>query len=140
MPEDTNPTFQIPRDVIEPIIKSHISTAILSALGGQAALMTEAVRAVLTMKVGSDGNPDRYSSREAKTLTEYLMSKAITEAAREAITEAIAEHKDRIKKEIANQLTKKNSPLIRQLAEGLVGQISNETALKWRLAVTCEEN
>jgi len=31
----SNPTLQIPRDVIEPIIQAHVTEAVLNALGGQ---------------------------------------------------------------------------------------------------------
>jgi galactose-1-phosphate uridylyltransferase len=131
-----NPTFQIPKDVIEPIIKAHVSTAITAALGGQSQLVSEAVRQVLFQKVDSNGETDRYQSTHSIERIQWLAKDVITKAIRASLEEEIAKHRDRLKTEIVAALSKKNSPLIKQLAEGLVTSFADPATLKWRLSVT----
>lgn len=136
MPE--NPTFTIPKDVIDPIIKAHVATAITSALGGRDELITKAISRVLFQKVDHRGEPSDYSSNPE--FIQWACRNAITEAVKSCLTEEIKKHEEKLKALISAALSKKNSPLVKQLAEGLVGAISNPDVLKWRLNVTCEQN
>src|SRR5688500_18660560 len=119
MSEQSNPTFQIPRDVIEPIIKAHVATAITNALGGQDRLVAEAIRQVLYTKVDTEGNPGRGYGSEVEFI-QWMTRKVVANAVKETLEAEMAKHKDALKRAISDSLTKKNSPFIKQLAEGMV--------------------
>lgn len=139
MPEPTQPTLSIPRDVIEPIINAHVNTALLAALGDGSDLMRKAISAVLFTQVDpSSGQVSNYTRSDSPTRIEYMVKDAIQKAAQEAILEAVATQKQAIKKAIAESLTKKNSPVLKQLAETLLHAITKSETLQYRLNVSVE--
>ena len=50
-----DPTFKIPRDVIQPIIEAKVSSALLEALGDQQWLVRNCISTVLEQKVNDQG-------------------------------------------------------------------------------------
>lgn len=131
------PTLQIPQDVIEPIIKAEITKAIVEAMGPRAQLLQNAIAGLLNMKVDEKGSPSSYGS--SRPWIDWMIGSQIRNAAEEAIKQHIAEHGDQLKKQLAAELQKRNSPLVRQLIEGMVGAMTHPDALKWRLNVTFDE-
>jgi hypothetical protein len=132
----SNPTLQIPKDIIEPIIQAEITKAIVEAMGPKQAVMQSAIATILSMSVDSDGKPTSYNGRP---WIDWVIGKEIRAAATEAITSHLATHADVIKKQLATELAKKNSPLVKQLIEGMVGAMTHPDALRWRLNVTFDE-
>ena len=118
-----NPTFQIPRDVIEPIIQAHVSTAIAGALSGYQNLVEKTVAFILNQKVDDHGKPSTYNS--AKSFIEWAVKDSIETATKEILHEALEKNKTILISEIKKELQKKNSPIARQLAESMAGAISN---------------
>lgn len=133
----SNPTLQIPKDVIEPIIQAEITRAIVDAMGPKQDVMQRAIASVLNMKVDSDGKPTTYGN--SAPWIDWVIGKEIRSAAQAAIQSHLAEHGETIKKQLAAELQKKNSPLVRQLIEGMVGAMTHPEALRWRLNVTFDE-
>lgn len=133
-----SPTLQIPKDVIEPIIQANITAAIAQALsGGQSAqLISNTITQILRMTVDSEGKPSSYSG--SKPWIDWAIGSAVRSAALAAINEQVELLKDRMKAHIAAELTKKNSPLHKQLAEGLVNGVFSTESLKWRLTIAPE--
>ena len=130
-----NPTFQIPKDVIEPIIQAHVAAAVTAALSGQDQLMNKAVFMVLNQKVDSDGKPSSgYYSNEI-TFIQWAMRNAVRKATEAAIVEEVAKHADVIRKNIADQLKMSKSPLVQALVQGLVKNLVDPQTLKYRLTV-----
>lgn len=132
-----NPTLSIPRDVIEPIITAHVAAAVTAALSDRSILVEKLVTEVLTAKVGDDGKPSNYSS--SVQFIVWAMRDCVRKATHAAIVEAMAKHSDVIKKGIVDQLSKRNSPLAKELAAGLLKGVFSESAIKWRLNINCEE-
>lgn len=130
------PTLQIPKDVIEPIIQAHITKAVIEALGGSKQILEQAIAHVLNLKVDENGRPRGYSSD--KPWIEWAIGDVLQKAARAAIEEAMAGQSEALKKSIASQLTRRNSPLAKQLAEQLVLGVSSPETLKYRLTINCE--
>lgn len=136
----TVPTLQIPRDVIEPIIQAQISKAIIEALGNGEQILQQAIASILSMQVDADGKPasSSYSHSNHKKWIDWAVGDSLRKAARAAIEEALTKHSEVLKKNIASQLSSRNSPLMKQLAEQLVLGVSNAESLKYRLTVSCE--
>lgn len=132
----SNPTIQIPKDVIEPIIQAEIMRAVMEAMGPKQAVLQNAVASILTMLVDSDGKPSSYNGRP---WIDWVVGQGVRDAAKAAIVEHIAAHGETIKKQLAAELSKKNSPLVQQLINGMVGAITDPEALRWRLNVSYDQ-
>lgn len=132
----SNPTLQIPKDIIEPIIQAEITKAIVEAMGPKQAVMQSAIASILNMSVDGDGKPSSYNGRP---WIDWIIGKEIRKAATDAIVEHLAAHGETIKKQLAAELAKKNSPLVKQLIDGMVGAMTHPEALRWRLNVTFDE-
>ncbi len=129
----SEPTFQIPKDVINPIIEAHVTTAVINALDGKDRLIEEAVRWVLFMKVDSDGKSTSYNGI---SFVQWAMMKCVREAVKKAIEENMEKHKEEIKKAIAKELSKPStSPLAKQLINGMVEAMTAPEVLKYRIKV-----
>ena len=132
-----NPTLQIPSDVINPIIEANIQAAVAQALGPVSNRISEFVTTVLRMNVDSEGKPSSYGN--SKPWIDWAIGDALRRAAKAAIDEQVEKLKDQMKAHIATELTKKNSTLHKQLAEGLVNGVFSADSLKWRLNITTEK-
>mgnify|MGYP002132210345 CR=1 FL=1 len=133
----TNATVQIPKDVLEPVIQAEVTKAVVSALGEKSQVLHNAICRLITMPVDSEGKHCTYGN--AKPWIEWATGIAIRNAAKAAIEEALAKHQDNLKAALVAEMSKKNSPLIRQLVEGMVGAMAHPDVLRWRLNVTYDE-
>lgn len=134
-----DPTFQIPKDVIEPIIQAQVSSAVLAALGDSKGIVEKAVAAILNAKVDNDGKASSWHSASDIAWVQWMMREAVKKAAKQAVEEFFAQNKEIVKSQIASELRKKNSPLAKQLINAMVGAMTNESTLKYRLSVTVSE-
>lgn len=130
-------SVNIPKDMIEPVIKAHIQAAIVSALGDGRALIEAAVQRILTEKVDENGKPSSYSN--ARPLADFLLRQCIQTAAKEVILEELPKHKEAIRASIKANLARRNSPLIKQFVNGMVGALTNADRLKYRIQVDFNE-
>ena len=128
-----NPTFQIPKDVIEPIIQAHVSLAVVNALGDGNKLMESAVRQVLETKVNDKGESSNYNS-DIPWL-QWALGNAVRKAVKEVLEEELLKHKDRLKAQLVSMLQKKNSKLINELIEGMAGAMTNPDVFKYRMRI-----
>lgn len=127
------PTFKIPRDVIEPIIQAHVSSAVAAAMGDKSAILQEAVAQILNQKVGDDGRPSDY---RAIPWIQYVMKDALKKATRAAIEEEIGKNENVIRAAIVKELKKgETSALVRQLITAMTGAFTKEDNLRFRLSV-----
>lgn len=131
-----NSTIQIPNDVIKPIVEAKVAAAVIEALGGYERMVQSAVAQVLSQKVGSDGQPDRYGYANSPTWLQWVMNDCVKKAARSAVEEWFKEHQDLVKKSLAAELSKKNSPLVKQMIAALTGTVLNAESLRYRMNVT----
>lgn len=134
----SNPTIQIPQDVIQPIIQANISAAITQAMGDRTGVVNKVIEQILNVRVDGDGKIDTYSSNRSMSWVDWAVGNALRTAAKEAINQAIAEQQDVIKQHIATQLQRKNSPLIKQLVEGMMTGVFDASKCNYRLNVTHE--
>ena len=129
-------TFQIPKDVIEPIIQAHVSAAVTAALADRSRLMEEAVSQVLNMKVDSQGRPENYSS--SIPWIQWVMKECLKKAVRGAIEAELGKQESQIKAHIVTELQRKNSPMIKQLVAGMITAITHPDNLRYRLNITVD--
>lgn len=127
-------TIQIPNDVIKPIIEAKVAAAVVEALGGYKPMVELAVAQVLNQKVGDDGKPSTYSN--AVPFFKWAMDDCIRRATRAAIEDYFKVHEDLIKQAVTSELSKKNSPLVKQLVAALTGTVLNANELRYRMNVT----
>jgi len=128
-----DPTFQIPKEIINPIIQASVNEAVLKALDGPHNIVTKAILDVLQTKVGEDGKPSNYNS--GRPWIDWVIGDCIKIAARKAVEAALADKQEHMKAELIKQLSAKRSPLVKQLAEAMVKGVSAD-AIKYRLNVT----
>lgn len=129
-------TIKIPNDVIQPIIEAKVAAAVTEALGGYERLIETAVGQVLNQKVGDNGQPSTYSN--AIPWFKWTMNDCIKRAARAAIEDYFKTHEDVIKRAVVAELSKKNSPLVKQMIAALTGSVLNADSLRYRMNVTVE--
>jgi hypothetical protein len=128
-----NSTIQIPNDVIKPIIEAKVAAAVIEALGGYKPMVELAVAQVLNQTVGEDGKPSNYN---AVPFFKWAMDDCIKRATRASIEEYFKTHADLIKQAVTVELSKKNSPLVKQLVAALTGTVLNANELRYRMNVT----
>ena len=128
------PTFQIPQDVINPIIEAHVSGAVMKALQGYDAIVAKIVTTVLNMPVDNEGKYSNYSSN--KKWIDWAVAQCIQKAAKQAIEEHMAANVELIKKQIAKELTNSRSPIARKLVEAIAAKVTNAENLRWGLTVS----
>ncbi len=115
MAEDA--TLKLPKDLIDSIVKVQVSQAMTDALGGSDQIIKELVHQVLNVSVDRDGKACNYSG--SMPYITYLMQKSLTESIKAILMEELEKHEKAIRAAIAAELGKKNSPLVKQLVEGM---------------------
>lgn len=100
-----------------------MAKALVEAMGSQADVLNAAVRQVLASHVDpSTGKPPQYSSSPKVPFCEYMIGRAMREAATEAISSAVAAYKDQIKAEVMRQLGNSKSKFAKRLAEAMASE------------------
>ena len=131
-----DPTFKIPKDIINPIIQAHVNEALLRALDGPDKIVTAAILQCLNISVDDQGKPTTY---RGVPWIEWVIGESVRNAAKAAIVEQLAKHGDKLKATLARQMSMKNSPMVKQLVEGMVGAMTTPDTLKWRINVSYDK-
>lgn len=134
-------TVQIPQDIIEPIIQARVQAAVIAALdeGGAQKLIERAVSAVLTEKVGIDGKKPSYASSSDVPWLNWLMQDCLKRTVRKIIEDEIPKHEEAIRAYLVKELQRKNSPLLKQFVEGLIGKLTDPYNFKYNLTVAISD-
>lgn len=123
-------SINMPDNLIKPIIEAEIKAAIIRQLGNSEALIGEVVKRALNMKVDRDGKECSYGDFN---LLEMLLQRTIRNVAKEAMEEWVKEKHPQIKKQLADELSKRKTGLASLLVDGLANAIKDP----WRLNVKC---
>lgn len=124
----------LPKDLVEGAIRTQVAAAMVAALGDKAALIETCVHRVLTQKVDRDGNVGRGYGNDEEFI-QWAMKTAVVDAVKSVITEEVGKYKDTMRKHIAAQLSRKNSPLLKQLVDNMTEAVTTAAANKWMLTV-----
>jgi len=131
-----DPTFQIPKDVIEPIIQMHISAAVATALGDKSEILNAVISQVLNQKVDEQGKPCNYAHHNV-TYIQWLMQTAIRDAVKQAIVEEVVKHKESLRAALAKELgTPGKSRLAKALLDGMIAGFVHQETLRYRVEVS----
>lgn len=115
--------FPIPNDVLEPYIKSAVSTAIVAALGDGTKLVENAVAETLNRKVDDRGKVSQYSSDNKYAYAEVVCKDVLSEVIKQTLKEMAEQMKPDLKKEIAKQLKASSSKIAASFVDCLAGNL-----------------
>jgi hypothetical protein len=133
-----SPTLQIPQDVIQPIIDAHVTAEIAKALGAGTVVRT-AVENILQTRVDSEGKIDTYHNRQnTRPWIDWAVADALKKRVQSIIIETIEKQSDTIRDQVAAQLRMKNSPLVKQIAEGVAKVALSPDRLKYSIEVKAD--
>ena len=121
--------LEVEKEMIEPIIRDHIASAVIANIGDPEELIRQMVGLALSVKVNRDGKVGQYSSENKYEFIQAVAGKAIREAATEAIVRIVEEQKPAIETAIANEL--KRRP--RATASAIVAAFAGAGANRYRI-------
>jgi hypothetical protein len=129
---DTNATVQIPKDVIEPLVKSRLEAELVEALGGKDELVKRLVEGVLLQEVDDKGKRSTYSYDKDRTYLSWLCEDVLANETRKAIRAWLDEHRADFREALFAQLQTKRmqNSLARQLLEGFTAAAASDWNLK----------
>jgi hypothetical protein len=138
MPED--PTFKIPRDVIEPIIQAKVSAAIIEALGNQEWLVKNCIAKALDEKVNDNGGKaESYYADRSPTFLQWALRACVQTSIKKILEEEMAKHKEVIADGLRKEILRKSSPFMKQLIEGMTSSIISAASNNYKLTVEVKE-
>jgi hypothetical protein len=136
MSDTGNPTFQIPNDIIKPILEAHVQAALAKAFGDGSRLLEVAVSRVLNQQVDGEGKVSHYTRSDSPTWLEWLMAAKMREAISEALVKGMEVYKERIKAQVVKEIGNSKSGLAKQLITAMVENLTDRDNLRYRLQVT----
>jgi len=104
-----NATVNIPKDVIDPIVRQQLSAAIAAAMGDPVKIINAIVTRALDIKVDKSGKVSSYSYDNTQPFLEALSHKLIRDEAEKLIREYVQDHRELIKKQIVALLSKRRN-------------------------------
>jgi hypothetical protein len=126
-------SINLPRDMLEAAIEKQVSIAISTALGGSDELVRKAITTCLGVKVDRQGNISKYSSDNEWSFLEYCTTGALHSAIKKILDEELSKYREQIRKCLVSELNKKDSKLIKQLAECMVkGALESVDTKNWK--------
>jgi len=124
--------FKISPDLIMPIIKAKIETAIIKAMGGHKELIDSILEAYMSQKVSSEGKISSYSSDNKFTRIDFIMQQTLEVAVKDALKEFLANKQKEVAESISRYFASKkgSSELIRAIEEGILDSLKSNWATK----------
>jgi len=137
---DQDPTFKIPREVIQPIIEAKVSAALIEALGNQQWLVQNCISKVLDEKVNDNGGKEEsYYSDRSPTFLQWALTSCLKAQIKKVLQDEIVKHQDLIAEGLRRELQKKSSPLVKQLIEGMTKSVISASTGQYTLTVNVTE-
>lgn len=123
-------SVNIPKDLLEPIIRQHIAAGVVAAIGDPAALIRTVVERACKEKVCRDGTRSQYSSDNQYDFVEFTAGQAIREATKKAVMAYIEEQRPAIEAAVAAYLRKSTTKFAKAIADGFVASTSQRCEVK----------
>ena len=121
--------FEVEKEMVEPIIRDHIASAVIASIGDPEDLIRKMVALALTHKVDRDGKVGQYSSENKFDFIEAMAGKAIRDAAREAIVRFVEEQKPKIQEALVIELKRRPQ----KTAAAIITAFCAASATEWRV-------
>ena len=115
---------------IEGIIRETVSATIAEALMGKEEFAKTLINEILDTKVNNKGEVSKWSSDNDRTTLQYLVSKAVNDAAKEALNECMEDMKPQLKEIIILTLNQRKTK--DALAEAFLDSITGAITSNWR--------
>ncbi len=123
-------TVNIPKDVLEPIVRSQVAAGIVEALGKPEQLISKVVAQALKQKVDSKGSVSTHNYDNRYDLIELLATNGIHSVVRESLGKWIEEQRPAIEAQVKKALSRKESAFAKALVEGLITATRSEWSFK----------
>jgi acyl-CoA reductase-like NAD-dependent aldehyde dehydrogenase len=134
MKEKLNMGIEIDKELIESNVSNAVCAAIASALGDTDALISKAVKAVVSSYVDSEGQPCSSGSYRAIPYLKYLAERSIKESVKSEIAKMVEENKEQFSQAIRAEL---NKPSVRQqLATAFIDAVIGAAQQDWRMPIS----
>ncbi len=124
-----NASVNIPKDLLEPIIRQHIQAGIVAAVGDPAKLIEQVIDRMLRQKVNSEGKIDSHSYSNTHDLIEVVSRNAINKAARAAVEAYVEEQRPAIEAAVRKAIERKTGALAKALVDGF----ADAAKQRWKL-------
>jgi len=128
-----NMQFPIPNSVLEPYIKSAVSSAITAALGDGTKLVEVAVQNALNAKVNSKGDFGA-SYDNNHVFVEVMAKNKIQEVAKQVIMEMAEAMRPNIKAAVEKQISTKHKEIAKVLVDSLITSLTSS----WNISVNID--
>lgn len=125
-------SVNIPKDLLEPIIRQHIAAGVVAAIGDPARLIQGVVERAVKTKVDNEGKVSDSSYCNSHDLIEVVCRNTIIRATKAAIENFIAKQEPLIVAAVEKELRKSTSKFAKALVDGFV------TSAKQRWNVDCK--
>ena len=135
---DSNATVNIPKDILEPIVRAQVAAGIAAAIGDPAKIIEGVVEHALAQKVDSDGRISKYSSDNKYNIVEIMAKKAIHETVQEAVEDWISEQRPAILEQVKKSLSRKQTAFAKALVDGMVSAAKQNWNLKCEITMPRE--
>lgn len=131
----SNATVNIPKDVIDPIVRQQVCAGIVAALGDPSVLISAVVDRAIKQKVDSEGKINEYGSYNTHDMVEVLAKKAINSVVQQAIRDWVDDHKPAIKEQVEKVLMKQKGAFAKSLVEGMVDAAKQQWSFKCDITI-----
>lgn len=123
-------SVNIPKDLLEPIIRQHIAAGVVAAIGDPATLIRQLVEKAASEKVDMNGEVSRYSSDNKYSFIEAVATRTLHESIKAAIVEYVKEQRPAIQAAVKSHLAKRTSAVAKALVDGLIASTEQRWDLK----------
>ena len=113
-------SVNIPKDILEPIIRQHIAAGVIAAIGDPAELIRSVVDRAIKTKVDRAGKVSDNNYNNNNDLIETVSRNVVIEATRKAIERYVAEQQPAIEAAVEKELKRHTGQFAKALVTGLV--------------------
>lgn len=128
-------TVNIPKDVLEPVVRAQVAAGITEALGNPAVLIEKVVQHALGQKVDSRGNISKSNYDNRFDLVELMATKGIHDVVRQTLESWVDEQRPIIEDKVRKALSRKESTFAKALVDGLVKATKSTWAFKCNITM-----
>jgi hypothetical protein len=125
-------SVNIPKDLLEPIIRQHIQAGVVAAVGDPAKLIETVIERMLKQKVNREGKVESNECYNRYDLIELVAQDAIHKAAKAAVEAYVNDQRPAIEAAVRKAIERKTGAFAKALVDGLVSACKQS----WKL--NCE--
>jgi hypothetical protein len=113
-------SVNIPKDLLEPIIRQHIAAGVVAAIGDPATLIRAVVERACKEKVNSEGKKSQFEYDNKYDFVEAIAGQAIRAATKKAVLAYVEEQRPAIEAAVVAHLKRSTSKFAKALVDGMI--------------------